>query len=104
MAYSSTSIQLDTLLLVGVDETPTGLIQAMTIIGGVPHHVTLLRVAEGDPPVPGDRFDQGPWDSNHDEVWEWFQGADPEADGPLRTLEVPGHEGEWCLLITPFCR
>jgi hypothetical protein len=33
-----------------------------------------------------------------------FDRADPGADGPFCAVKVPGHPGDWVLLMSPFCK
>jgi len=45
-----------------------------------------------------------PPDFTIDQYHPDVEGADPGADGPFYTVQVPGHPGEWVVLMSPFCR
>ncbi len=76
-----------------------GVLTAVTRIAGVPHHATLMRVEEAE---DGDGCVQAAAE-DPDGHFDLFRGADPGADGPLCPLAMPGHSGEWVLLISPGC-
>ena len=77
-----------------------GVLLARTRIGSVPHHVTLVQVKDV---ADTDGITQVAVD-DPDDHFANFDGADPGADGPFHTVEIPGHPGEWALLLSPFCR
>jgi hypothetical protein len=77
-----------------------GVLQAQTQIASTPHHVTLVQVEDVDSPGG---LTQVAVDDPDDHLAN-FRGADPGADGPFYTVEVPEHPGEWALLLSPFCR
>jgi hypothetical protein len=77
-----------------------GVLQARTQIASTPHHVTLVLVADVDGPGG---LTQVAVDDPNDHLAS-LHGADPGADGPFYTVQVPGHLGKWALLLSPFCR
>ena len=92
-------IQLGPLRLTDVTHEH-GVLQAQTEIALVPHHVTLVRVT--DQAASGGLRQVATDDP--DDHFANFDGADPGADGPFYTVKIPGHPGEWALLLSPFCR
>ncbi len=76
------------------------MLQAQVTIADAPHYATLVRVKE----IVGEGgLEQIAVDDPDDHLGS-FDGADPGADGPFYTVSVPGHAGDWVLLMSPFCK
>jgi hypothetical protein len=98
-ARNCRDIRLDSLLLTDVTRSDSVLL-ARTDITDVPHHATLVRVRD----IPDDGGIRQVAVDDPDGHLNYFHGADPGADGPLWTIRLPGHAGDWVLLISPFAR
>jgi hypothetical protein len=62
-------------------------------IGAARHHLTLLRVVDGEDGL------QGPENEEYRDEYEKAQGL---FDGKYETCEVPGFRGQYIAYMTPF--
>ena len=66
-------------------------------IAGAPHHMTLVKVRYNSETQQQEAVNDP---NGH---FDLFNAADPGGDGPFRTVRIEDLDGEWALMLTPFC-
>ena len=88
-----------------IQQCPDGYLLGTTTIASVDFHCLFIRVRQNED--TGEQFVDLPTDEDGEvddrecigQIWEDMCGLD---EGPFQTIQVPGYEGTWVLVIHPY--